>query len=161
MNEVKTFVDVGQQFKNGRKNRLKPNVRYKTGEYDYFYETDNLGGISKFETDSLQLTKREERLSHSRNTPGKIKGKDHAGHLVGDRFGGLPKIDNLVSQLSDVNLKQYKKIEDKWAAALKETPPKKVTVDVEIIYSGKDMRPDKFIVNYFIDGKPGSKELQN
>ncbi|OOG91375.1 hypothetical protein BTH41_01676 [Bacillus mycoides] len=47
-------------------------------------------------------------------------------------------------------MKQYKKIEEKWAAALKETPPKEVTVAVDIIYSGNDMRPDKFIVNYFI-----------
>lgn len=56
----------------------------------------------------------------------------------------------MVSQLSDVNLKEYKKIEEEWAAALKETPPKEVTVAVDIIYSGNDMRPDKFIVNYFI-----------
>ncbi|OSX90417.1 hypothetical protein S3E15_01824 [Bacillus mycoides] len=42
----------------GRKNRLKPNIRYKAGEYDYFYETDSLGRIEKFETDKLQLTER-------------------------------------------------------------------------------------------------------
>ncbi|MGN4818510.1 hypothetical protein [Bacillus cereus group sp. MYBK139-2] len=53
-------MDKGKHFTNGRKNRLKPNVRYKTGEYDYFYETDNLGRIEKFETDKLQLTEREE-----------------------------------------------------------------------------------------------------
>ncbi|MFJ7307949.1 DNA/RNA non-specific endonuclease [Peribacillus frigoritolerans] len=55
----------------------------------------------------------------------KVKGQDHAGHLAADRFGGSPKIDNLVSQLFDVNLKKYKKVEDKWAAALKETHQKK------------------------------------
>ncbi|MEY8732523.1 T7SS effector LXG polymorphic toxin [Peribacillus frigoritolerans] len=161
VSEVKTFIDKGQQFTNGRKNRLKPDIRYKTGEYDYLYETDNLGRITKFETENLQLTERKDRLSHSKNTPGKVKGQDHAGHLAGDRFGGSPKIDNLVSQLSDVNLKKYKKVEDKWAAALKETPPKKVTVDVAINYSGNDMRPDKFIVNYTIDGKPGSAKFKN
>lgn len=100
-------------------------------------------------------------MSHSKNTPGKVKGQDHAGHLAGDRFGGSPKIDNLVSQLSDVNLKQYKKIEDEWAIALKETPPKKVTVDVEIIYSRNDMRPKEFIVNYTIDGEWGFEVLKN
>ncbi|MED1568099.1 hypothetical protein P4U88_19670 [Bacillus paramycoides] len=31
----------------------------------------------------------------------------------------------MVSQLSDVNLKQYKKIEEEWAAALKAAPLKK------------------------------------
>ncbi|MDQ0884271.1 T7SS effector LXG polymorphic toxin [Peribacillus sp. V2I11] len=161
VSEVKTFVDKEQQFTNGRKNRLKPDIRYKTGEYDYLYETDNLGRITKFEAENLQLTVRKDRLSHSKNTPGKVKGQDHAGHLAGDRFGGSPKIDNLVSQLSDVNLKQYKKIEYKWAAALKEIPPKTVTVDVNIIYSGNDMRPEKFIVRYTFDGKAGSAVLRN
>ena len=104
VSEVKTFVKKGQQFTNGRKNKLKSDSRYKTGEYDYFYETDNLGRISNLKTDNLQLTERIERLSHSRNTPGKVKGQDHAGHLAADRFGGSPKIDNLVSQLSDVDI---------------------------------------------------------
>jgi hypothetical protein len=140
--------------------RLKPDIRYKTGEYDYLY-ADNLGRITKFETENLQLTERKDRLSHSKNTPGKVKGKDHAGHLAADRFGGSPKIDNLVSQLSDVNLKQYKKLEEIWAATLKETPPKKVTVDVNIIYSGNDMRPEKFIVSYTIDCEFGSANLKN
>ncbi|MED4203853.1 DNA/RNA non-specific endonuclease [Neobacillus mesonae] len=161
VSDIKTFVDKGQHFTNGRKNRLKPNIRYQTGEYDYFYETDHLGRISKFETENLQLTKREDRLSHSKNTLGKVKGQDHAGHLAGDRFGGSPKLDNLVSQLSDVNLKQYKKIEDEWATALKETPPKEVTVDVEITYTGDELRPEKFIVNYSIDGEWGFKILKN
>ncbi|MEC2077205.1 DNA/RNA non-specific endonuclease [Metabacillus fastidiosus] len=58
-------------------------------------------------------------------------------------------------------MKQYKKIEDEWAAALEETPSKKVTVDVEIVYAENDMRPKKFIVNYFIDGKSGSEVLIN
>ncbi|PFK29003.1 hypothetical protein COI93_23730 [Bacillus cereus] len=158
---VKTLVKTGEHFTNGRRNRLKPDIRYKTGEFDYFYETDSLGRIEKFETDKLQLTKREKRLSHSKNTPGKVKGQEHAGHLAGDRFGGSPKIDNLVSQLSDVNLKQYKKIEEKWAAALKAEPPKEVTVDVEIVYAGNDMRPEKFLVKYTVDGEAFSEVLIN
>ncbi len=158
---VKTLVKTGEHFTNGRKNRLKPDIRYKTGEFDYFYETDSLGRIEKFETDKLQLTEREKRLSHSKNTLGKVKGQDHAGHLAGERFGGSPKIDNLISQLSDVNLKEYKKIEEEWAKALKSEPPKEVTVDVEIIYSGNDMRPDKFIVNYSIDGMAGFRVIKN
>ncbi|QOS82319.1 DNA/RNA non-specific endonuclease [Paenibacillus sp. JNUCC31] len=157
----KTLVGENEQYTNGRKNKLKPNISYKTGEYDYFYETDGNSRITKFETDSLQLTKRTGRLSHSRNTPGKIKGKDEAGHLAGDRFGGSPKVDNLVSQLSEVNQKKFKKLENKWAVALKEKPPKKVTVEIEIVYSGNNMRPDKFIVKYTIDGKPGSAEFKN
>lgn len=158
---AKTLVGSGEQFTNGRKNRLNPNIRYKTGEYDYFYETDEMGRLVKFETENLQLTKRTERLSHSKNTLGKVKGQDHAGHLAGDRFGGSPKIDNLVSQLSDVNLKLYKRIENKWDAALKETPPKTVTVDLDIIYSGSNVRPEKFSVKYTIDGETYSELFIN
>ena len=81
--------------------------------------------------------------------------------MVADRFEGSPKLDNLVSQLSDVNLKQYKKVENEWAAALKEKPSKEVTVNVEITYSGDNLRPATFIVNYTIDGKPKYAEYDN
>ncbi len=67
----------------------------------------------------------------------------------------------MVSQLSEVNLIQYKKIEEEWAIALKEIPPKKVTTDVEIIYDGNDVRPEKFIVNYTIDGEWYFKIIKN
>lgn len=41
------------------------------------------------------------------------------------------------------------------------SPPKEVTVDVELVYDGNNMRPKEFIVNYFIDGKPGFKIIEN
>lgn len=137
---------------------LKESVRYKTGEYEYYYETDEEGRIVLFETDDLQLTTREERLPHDGNTPGKIKG-DHAGHLAGDRFGGSPHIDNLVSQSSKVNLSTYKKMENAWAAALEDG--KEVTVEVEVIYTDEDMRPDEFDVEYTIDGEYFTQHLMN
>ncbi len=65
---AKTLVNKGEQFTNGRKNKLKPNIRYKTGEYDYFYKTDDAGRVTKFETEKLQLTKRTDRLSHRNKT---------------------------------------------------------------------------------------------
>lgn len=137
---------------------LKESVRYMTGEYEYYYETDEEGRIVLFETDDLQLTTREERLPHDGNTPGKIKG-DHAGHLAGDRFGGSPHIDNLVSQSSKVNLSTYKKMENAWAAALEDG--KEVTVEVEVIYTDEDMRPDEFDVEYTIDGEYFTQHLMN
>ena len=117
-NDVKSIdkLEINPFDKSGK---LKPNIKYKAGEYDYLYETDNMGRISKFETDNLQLTNRDSRLPHNPNTPGKLKG-DHAGHLAGDRFGGSPELDNLVSQASNVNLSQYKKIENQWAKAIEE-----------------------------------------
>ena len=61
-----------------------------------------MGRISKFETDNLQLTDRDERLPHNPDTPGKLD-RDHAGHLAGDRFGGSSELDNLVSQSSNAD----------------------------------------------------------
>uniref|UniRef100_UPI0027D330B3 DNA/RNA non-specific endonuclease n=1 Tax=Oceanobacillus saliphilus TaxID=2925834 RepID=UPI0027D330B3 len=137
---------------------LKTNVKYKSGEYNYSYETDNLGRISKFETDNLQFTTRENRLSHNPNTPGKQPG-DHAGHLAGDRFGGSPELDNLVSQSSNINLSQYKKLENQWANAIKDG--KQVYVNVKIEYSGNSSRPSTFNVQYEIDGERFIKDLLN
>ena len=87
---------------------LKPNIKYQTGEFKYNYETDANGRISNWNTDNLQLTERDGRLNYNSDSLGKIEG-DHAGHLAGDRFGGSPERDNIVSQSQNVNLSQYKK----------------------------------------------------
>lgn len=65
---------------------------------------------------------------------------DQAGHLAGDRFGGSPELDNLVSQLSNVNLSQYKKIENQWATAIKQGKKVKVNVEVKYEIDGKRYR---------------------
>ncbi len=41
-------------------------------------------------------------------------------------------------------------METEWANALKEVPPKKVSVNIEPIYSNHSMRPDSFLVEYEI-----------
>ncbi|SFD38309.1 DNA/RNA non-specific endonuclease [Bacillus sp. 491mf] len=66
-----------------------------------------------------------------------------------------------IGKKKNYTLKQYKKIEDKWAAALKETPHQKVTVNVAIIYSGNNMRPEKFSVKYTVDGESFSEVINN
>lgn len=137
---------------------LKPDISYQTGEFKYNYETDAKGRISNWNTDNLQLTERKGRLKHNSNTPGKIKG-DHAGHLAGDRFGGSPNLDNIVSQSQNVNLSQYKKLENKWAKAIKEG--KEVTVKVNIKYAGEGLRPVQFDVEYTIKGELFTESILN
>ena len=138
--------------------KLKPNVKYQTGEFEYLYQTDGLGRLTDWNASELQLTERNGRLPHDSRTPGKLPG-DHAGHLAGDRFGGSPEIDNLVSQLSDVNLSDYKKLENQWAKALEEG--KDVSVNVKVNYVGDNLRPDSFDVRYTIDGFPFSRRIKN
>jgi len=70
----------------------------------------------------------------------------------GDRFGGSPELDNIVAQLQDVNLSEYKKIENVWARALENG--EKVSVDVRITTDPVTGRPVKFEIDYSIDGVP-------
>jgi hypothetical protein len=89
-------------------------------------------------------------LRHDPKTPGKQPG-DHAGHIAADRFGGSPNLDNLVSQASNVNLSQYKVLENQWATAIKEG--KHVKVNVELEYNSViRTRPSGFKIEYEIDG---------
>lgn len=140
--------------------KLKKNVRYKSGEFEYWGETDELGRLESMTTDNLQITDREKRLIHQNKTAGKEFG-DHAGHLIGDRFGGSKELDNIVSQLSSVNLSDFKIIENKWAKALSEVPPSKVEVNIKVIYEADGIRPSEFEVKYKIDGKLSTVKISN
>ena len=138
--------------------KLKPNVKYKSGEYDYIYVTDELCRISDVHAEQLYCTKRDRRLKHNSNTLGKQIG-DHAGHLIGDRFGGSPNLDNLVSQTKLVNLSEYKQIENIWSNAL--NSGQKVGVDIKIQYDGNNIRPKSFIIYYTIDGVKFKRIVNN
>ena len=53
-------------------------------------------------------------------------------------------------------------METEWAKALKEVPPKKVSVNIEPIYSNNSMRSDSFMVEYEIEGRfPMIREIAN
>ena len=112
--DARTARDVGIVKKNEiikdgshitKSGKLKSNVKYQAGEYNYIYKTDKEARIKEFQADDLKLTKRDKRLPHNPKTPGKQLG-DHAGHLAAYRFGGSPELDNLVSQSSNVKSKQ-------------------------------------------------------
>ncbi|MEZ3161788.1 DNA/RNA non-specific endonuclease [Microbacterium sp. BWT-B31] len=139
---------------------LEPNVWYQTGEHEYLYHTDANGHIDRWITDDLQLKTHDGRLDHDSATPGKLPG-DHAGHLAADRFGGSPKLDNLVSQLSTVNLGEYRRLENQWAAALVSDPPVRVSVDVRIVTDPSTGRPTRFNVISEVGGRRMDRLLLN
>ena len=158
--EVETTVEIdiirdGSQLENSK---LKPSVRYQTGEHEYIYQTNEDGLISHASTDRLQIKVHEGRLDHNPNTFGKRSG-DYAGHIFGDRFGGSPELDNLVSQAKQVNLSEFKAIESEWAKALENG--RKVTVDIHINYENLSSRPISFDVSYTIDDIPFFKHIEN
>ena len=138
----------------------KPNVVYEAWEHRYLYRTNEVGRIDRAYAEDLQLKLHEDRLRHNFNTLDKEIG-DHAEHIFGDLFGGSPELDNLVSQAKDVNLKEYRRIERDWEAALKSNPPKKVEVDIKINYDGSSMRPTSFEVKYKIDGIRHKEIIKN
>ncbi|MCR5255916.1 MAG: DNA/RNA non-specific endonuclease, partial [Acetatifactor sp.] len=149
------IITDGSHIKDGK---LEPNITYKTGEHDYIYRTNENGLIVNAHADDLQLKLHDGRLSHDPNTLGKEAG-DHAGHLFGDRFGGSPELDNLVSQSKEVNLSEFKVIENQWAKALDEG--KSVAVDIKVNYDAGSVRPASFDITYIIDGEESFKKIYN
>ena len=149
------IITDGSHLVNGK---LKPNVKYKSGEYNYIYETDEFGSIARVHVEELKHTERKYRKQHKRNTSGKQKG-DHAGHLIADRFGGSAELDNLVSQSAFVNLSEYKKLENIWDNAIKNG--QKVSFDMQIKYDENSSRPSEFIVEYSVDGRNCKKTIKN
>lgn len=146
-NDKTTVVGENKWANKGLK-KLKPNISYTTGAAGYLYETDSEGRISRAHTAKLTLSK-VPREPHDQATHDKLQ-DDHAGHLLGDRFGGSPQLDNLVSQSANVNLVAFKRIENSWAKAL--TQGKDVTVDIMVRYpeNSKTRRPESFVVKYTI-----------
>ena len=123
---------------------------YTAGEYKYRYCTDDRGRIIRCVADPLRFTKRDERLEHDQNTLGKLEG-DQAGHLIADRFGGSPNLDNLVSMSSKVNLSVYKEIENKCAKSLRGGYYTMLKIDIQ--YNGNEVRPASFLVTYVASGE--------
>lgn len=158
-------VKYGEHFtKKGRKKALKPNVEY-TSPDGYTYRTDSQGRI--IECEGALVLGKGDRSEYAQRTVGKGQGRlsdDDGGHLVGAQFKGPKDIDNLVPQNSQINRSggEWYNMESKWADALREIPPKKVTVKIEPVYSGTSMRPDSFEVTYQIEGnRPVQKTIKN
>lgn len=147
--------------KHGKIIGLKPNTRYTTGEYPYVYETDSFGRIVHVKTNELHVKKHIGKKKNSPDTFDKLD-TDEAGHLIGDQFGGSHLRDNLLSQAQNLNQGAYKAMEMKWRDALDATPPKKVSVQIDIEYpkDGKK-RPSVYHVRYTINGKRYQRDFKN
>lgn len=157
-NNEDDIIRDGSHIENGK---LKPNIKYQSGEHEYIYETNDDGLICHASTQNLQLKIHTGRLEHDPNTYDKAE-EDHAGHLFGDRFGGSPELDNLVSQAKRVNLSEFKIIENIWARELNKEDTV-ITVDITILYGDtrRPRRPTGFNIIYTINGEIFKKEIDN
>lgn len=130
---------------------LKPNEQYEVNQYSY--ETDRHGRIKRCEG-TLRLEDGKRNTNHQVKAGGEFRlESDEGGHLIGKRFGGSEKIDNIVPMDGHVNRIEYKELEDDWAQELQ----KGNTVDVKIRckYEEDSVRPTAFIVKYKVTYQDG------
>lgn len=159
LDDVLKVVDT--PIKRGQRT-LEPNAVYTTGKKGtrgkYHYSTDAQGRIRTAHARPLVLDKTK-RASHDGNPQGKRSGDD-AGHVIGDRFGGSPRRDNIVAQLSSVNRGAYKKMENEWDRLLSTTPPAHIEVDIRVQY-GSGGRPVGMVVTEVVDGVKTTHKFRN
>ncbi|MED3999133.1 T7SS effector LXG polymorphic toxin [Priestia aryabhattai] len=153
-----TTVKYGDHMKRGafRQKELEANVRYVTKE-GYEYITDAAGRIASVEASQLILKKGKRKVWMQRIVGRKDRlPDDDGGHLIATQFHGSGDIDNLVAQNSQINRSGgvWFSMEKDWANALKEVPPKKVSVKIFPSYQGDSIRPTKFRIEYQIEGEP-------
>lgn len=138
----------GPQWEDPEKGYLKPNYEYTTGENGYSYKTDSQGRIIHAEALPLKEKPRDERIPHNSQSPEKVNGDD-AGHIIGDQFGASSDIDNIISQESGLNRKEYKKLENYLRSQLKEG--NKVEALYDLTYEDNSRRPSEMSIKYRIN----------
>jgi len=130
---------------------LKPNEQYEAN--DYSYETDRCGRIKHCEG-TLRLEDGKRNTDHQVKAGGEFRlENDEGGHLIGRRFGGSEKVDNIVPMDGHVNRVEYKELEDDWAKELEKG--NRVDVKINCKYEGDSTRPTAFVVKYQVTDQDG------
>ena len=148
---VKYYTDdKGNIYRIG--DALKKDIKYSVKGYEY--STDKYSRIKTFATDNLKLKDPKRKRLDIVDTietiaKGFQKSGDNRGHLFADLFNGDNSMANIIAMKGDLNLGEYKDMEQIWADALR--AGKKVKVSGELVYNGSSQRPEKIIVRYIID----------
>ncbi len=152
-------IENDLKFLTKRPKRLKPDIWYKTSDFDYLYHTNKDGWIDEVSVDKLYLNL-DERPSHYSNPPGKLPG-DEAGHLIADIFGGSRDADNIVAMSFQVNRSEFKILENSWKKSLENG--QEVSVYIKIDYGSINTtgRPVAFDITYYIDGESYNVLIDN
>lgn len=142
-----------------------PDVKYIINGAEYV--TDDMGRIisSKTKLSPSNLKTTRHRDSNVQKQMSNLKGSkdgDHAGHLIGDQFGGSSNMINLVPMNGNVNTGTFKQLENQWKKAIENG--KDVKLDIKLKYPNKPKgceRPDWIEVKFEIDGKLETKLIKN
>ncbi|MCW7763769.1 DNA/RNA non-specific endonuclease [Photorhabdus luminescens] len=135
-------------------NKLQPNTIYHV-DGNKTYHTDALTRTSVVES-TLKLSKNS-RNSYQQTKAGKSGNVgDEGGHLIASIFNGPGEKLNIVPMDGNLNKSAWKKMENKWANALKNDH--QVQVKIDISYKDKGTRPDSFSVTYQIGNEQPIRE---
>ena len=115
-NSKEYLDDNGTKYRVG--DHLLPNTEFEVNKYKY--ETDDKGRVVSAEG-KLRLRAPDGNREHVRELEGQeYKPDDDRGHLIGDRFGGSGKLENLVPMDLHLNRGDYAKLERTLADAVKD-----------------------------------------
>ena len=141
--------------------KLNPNTDYKVG--DCIYKTDEKGRVRNVSA-KLNLGK----IDRNTYQQGKsviikqgTKGVDDGSHLIANMFKGSSEQINYIPMTKEINRGAWKEMEKKWQSALKEIPPKKVEVNINVLYKPASERPLGFIVESKINGEYERRIFRN
>lgn len=134
-------------------------------DHAHVYRTGEIGRTIYVRTEALAIGEADRSESVQGRT-GDEGGEGYdGGHLFGTSFGGGGEYANVVAMLREVNRGKsdsYYNLENQWRAMLREIPPPKITVDIQVHYPENSTVPDSFEVEYSInDGEPEQKEYKN
>lgn len=150
MNNERVYSDDnGKIYRRG--DNLEPNCRFEVRGYTY--ETDNLGRTKSAEGKLRLRDSDYKRNMDDMSSVGKgdQKEDDQRGHLIAHQFGGSGGIENLSPMSGELNQKDYAKLENTLADAVKDGADVRLTV--EPVYQDGSHRPSEYRVSYSIDGE--------
>ncbi|QHM73277.1 16S rRNA endonuclease CdiA [Mixta intestinalis] len=153
------IVDSGKKGAwNKALNKPEPNTVYKV-DGDKSYHTDNLARPTQVEATLKANVK--DRNGYQQCKAGKCGNPgDEGGHLIASIFNGPGEKLNLLPMDGNLNKGAWKQMENTWAKALSEG--KEVKVNIQPSYTGNNVRPDKFYVEYSINGgRPIAETFKN
>lgn len=139
-------------------NKPLPNKTYNL-DGDKVYKTDHLARPQQVEATLSANVK--DRNGYQQCKAGKCGNPgDEGGHLIASIFNGPGEKLNLVPMDGNLNKGAWKQMENTWAKAVSEG--KEVKVNIQPTYVGDSVRPDKFYIEYTIDGgRPIAETFKN
>jgi hypothetical protein len=135
---------------------LPPNATIDAGRYQF--GTDDLGRLVQATGDlELEAGKRQRPDADRVRKMIASDFRDQAGHLIAARFNGPGDNWNMVPQDQNLNVSEWKIMENEWAKALDEGYS--VHVDIAMNYHGEDLRPWAFNVEYTFTSPDGEVNM--